>query len=542
MQSVKILDCTLRDGGFVVNMDFGKDVISGIINKLYKANIDIIECGFLKDITYQDGITLFRHVEQIASFLPKEKRNDISFVALLDYGRYSLSNLSPYDGSSINGIRICFVKEDNIEDVLKFARMVGDKGYQVYLQPTAILSYTDMELLRLVEKVNILDPYAFSIVDTFGSMYEEDLLHIYTITNKNLLKTINLGFHSHNNLQLSFALCQKFIQLSFGNRNIFVDTSVHGLGRGAGNSCTELVSNYLNEKYNRNYGFDSILDIEDIYMPSIVRRGTWGYSVPFMLAGKLNTHVNNISYLLDKHNIDTIDLLNIISVIDPIQRKKYNYDYLENLYVEYFNNDIDDEALIQYFTTVFNNKNILLVAPGASLEREKDIIDIFIVENKPVVININVINPYFEFDYIFFSSNRRFKKAQREKKIFNAVSKIITSNIKTNNNNIDNTFIINYDRLIKKGWIYFDNSLILLLRFLDLYTPKEIAIAGFDGFSLEHNYILNMDFSEPIKEEAKNEILNRELGEMLLDYKKTRRQTTSIRFITKNIFSRFFDP
>lgn len=79
----------------------------------------------------------------------------------------------------------------------------------------------------------------------------------------------------------------------------------------------------------------------------------------------------------------------------------------------------------------------------------------------------------------------------------------------------------------------------MLLRFLDHYAPKEIAIAGFDGFSSEHNYILNIDFSDPIKEDEENDIQNRELGEMLLDYKENRKHITPIRFITKSIFSKF---
>jgi 4-hydroxy 2-oxovalerate aldolase len=537
MKNIKVLDCTLRDGGFVIDMNFGHHVIIGIIEKLHQANIDFIECGFLKDVEYKDGITLFQRVEQISQFLPENRKKNISFVALLDYGRYSLENLIPYNGLSIDGIRICFVKEDDIKAVMEYANKIIEKGYKVYLQPTAILSYTDTELLHLLEEVEKIKPYAFSIVDTFGSMYEDDLLHIYTIVDKNLSKEVNLGFHSHNNLQLSFALCQKFIQIS-RNRNIFVDSSICGLGRGAGNTCTELIINYLNERFEFNYDFNIILDIIDIYMPNIMRKGKWGYSIPFMIAGKLNSHVNNISYLLDKHNINSNDLLQIISKIDSKKRRKYDYNNLWQLYIEYFNNSVDDEKNIIHFKQIFSARKILLIAPGRTIETQKGNITAYIAENNPVIIDINTINPYFNANFVFFSSNRRFQKAQMESKTFGKTSKIITSNIKTAL--MEDTYIINYDRLIKSGWKNFDSSIILLLRFLDIYTASEIAIAGVDGFISKYNYIANMDDFEPIIENEKYNLMNQEIDEMLIDFLYNRKQTTSIKFITDSIFSNIF--
>jgi 4-hydroxy 2-oxovalerate aldolase len=534
MKNIKILDCTLRDGGFVIDMNFGHHIISGIIEKLHQANVDVIECGFLKNVEYKDGVTLFQRVEQISSFLPENRKKNISFVALLDYGRYSLENLIPYDGSSIDGIRVCFVKEDDIKAVMEYVNKIIEKGYQVYLQPTAILGYTDIELLNLLEKVDKVNPYAFSIVDTFGSMYEEDLLHIYTIVDKNLSKKIALGFHSHNNLQLSFALCQKFIEIA-QFRHIFVDSSICGLGRGAGNTCTELIVNYINERYGVRYNFDLILDIIDIYMPSIMRKGKWGYSIPFMIAGKLNSHVNNISYLLDKHNINSNDLLQIISKIDSIKRKKYNYNQLEQLYVEHFSNPIDDEEIISYFQNILCGRKVLLIAPGRTVETQMDIINTYIIENDPVIIDINIINPYFKPAFVFFSSDRRFQKEQMESNVFTKTSKIVTSNIKVFST--ENIYVINYNRLIKPGWKNFDSSIILLLRLLDIYTIREIAIAGVDGFVSKYKYITDIDDFEPIIENKLYDLLNNEISEMLIDFLNTRKQITPIKFITDSIFS-----
>lgn len=111
MSHVKVLDCTLRDGGYIVNMDFGERTIKGIIGKLCEANIDIIECGFLKDIDYRPGITTYNKIEEINMYLP-EKKLKTSFVVMVDYGRYSIEKLTRYNGEGgVDAIRDCFLKK-----------------------------------------------------------------------------------------------------------------------------------------------------------------------------------------------------------------------------------------------------------------------------------------------------------------------------------------------------------------------------------------------------------------------------------------------
>lgn len=335
--SIKLLDCTLRDGAYLIDSKFGDEVIKGIIEKLYKAKIDVIECGFLKDEPHEEGTTIFNCVDEIIPYLPKErfdKEDNTSFVVLADYSRYKAKNLKPYDGKSIDGIRECFFKHE-MEGAFKVASIMKKNGYKVYIQPVDILGYTEEELLKLVEKANELSPYAFSIVDTFGSMFKDDLIRVFSFINKRLSKNIKMGFHSHNNMQLSFALCQEFVELSEGNRECVIDSTICGMGRGAGNANTELVANYLNNKFEYNYNLDEILELTDIYMPQIRNMCTWGYSIPYFIAGLHNSHVHNISYLLDKKNIKSKDINKIIKKVEPKIRKKYDYDNLEKLYMEY---------------------------------------------------------------------------------------------------------------------------------------------------------------------------------------------------------------
>ena len=152
MKRVNILDCTLRDGAYLIDSQFGNTAIKGIIEGLTESGIDVIECGILKDEPHREGTTIFNNAAQLRSFLPTDKRHS-SYVCLADYSRYHIDNLEPYDGTSIDGVRACFFKNERFE-VIDFCKAIVNKGYKLYVQPVDILGYTDAELLDLIEKIN----------------------------------------------------------------------------------------------------------------------------------------------------------------------------------------------------------------------------------------------------------------------------------------------------------------------------------------------------------------------------------------------------
>jgi 4-hydroxy 2-oxovalerate aldolase len=195
-------------------------------------------------------------------------------------------------------------------------------------------------------------------------MYVDDLMRLYSIINHNLDNDIVLGFHSHNNLQLSFALAQKFTEISFGQRNVIIDTTVCWMSRGEGNRNTELVVDYINRKLGYDYDINELLDLIDVYMCKIIAEHKWGYSIHNFIAGMYSPHVHNVNYLLDRHNISSKDMRLIIESIEENTRKRYNFDNLEHLYTDYFSKTADDEKFILKLKELLENKQVLLVAPG----------------------------------------------------------------------------------------------------------------------------------------------------------------------------------
>ena len=204
MRNEKLLDCTLRDGGYINDWEFGTHTIRDILKKLVEANVDYVEVGFLRDCEYSSDKTLFNCCADIANVLPEDRGNTL-FSAMALHNRYDINKLEPYDGKTIDVIRVTFHDYD-IEEGLEYIRKVKDKGYKVFCNPINIMGYSDSKLIELLNRVNEIKPYGFSIVDTFGSMLKSDLQRIYLLVEHILDKSIVIGLHLHENLGLSYSL------------------------------------------------------------------------------------------------------------------------------------------------------------------------------------------------------------------------------------------------------------------------------------------------------------------------------------------------
>lgn len=538
MNHAMILDCTLRDGAYLIEKKFGDNNIHGIIDGLMKARVDCIEIGFFQNEGFGDGKTVFLNSADAKKFVPRNK-NGVLFTVLADCSRYSMDNLDECDGTSVDAIRECFFKKEKFE-AIENCKKIKNKGYKCFVQPVDILGYSDIELIELLNLVNEIEPYCFSIVDTFGSMYQEDLHRVFEIINHNLISTCKIGFHSHNNMQLSNALSQEFIRMTYGKREIVVDGTISGMGRGAGNTPTELIAQYMVSQYNYNYDMDALLDIIDDYMDNIRSKCSWGYTTPYFVAGCYSAHVNNISYLTKKNSIRYKDIRYILNKIGQIPRKRYDYDLLEKTYLEYLESDVDDYEAMEKLKSELKNRNILILVPGKSVMEEQKKIAQYMEVNHPIVIGVNFVHEKLQSDYIYMSNARRYNYWKKNK-LYICKKKIIVSNLKQSSD--DNfEYIISFNKLVKCGWNHIDNSTLMLLRLIDMIDIKSVAIAGFDGYSFSGDGIQNYATPELELSNVRENpgVLNKEIESMLEDYRKTRKGNAPIVFITDSRFMKVF--
>jgi 4-hydroxy 2-oxovalerate aldolase len=137
MGTVSLLDCTLRDGGYINNWKFGFLAIKSIITYLIESQIDYIEIGFLRNCIYDRNSTLFNNVEEIRAVLPKYRANT-KYTAMALHNQYDLKKLGPNDGTTMAAIRVTFHDYD-VDEGLEFCKAVIKKGYQCFCNPIHIM-------------------------------------------------------------------------------------------------------------------------------------------------------------------------------------------------------------------------------------------------------------------------------------------------------------------------------------------------------------------------------------------------------------------
>lgn len=497
MKRNKLLDCTLRDGGYINDWNFGFHTIRDIIRELVNSQVDYVEVGFLRNCKYDREKALFNNCAEIAPVLP-EKRGNTMFTAMALHNKYDIAKLEPYDGKTIDAIRVTFHDYD-IDEGLKFIQKAKEKGYKVFCNPINIMGYSDEMILKLLKKVNEIQPYAFSIVDTFGSMMKSDLQRIYSLVEHNLDETIIIGLHLHENLALSYSLAQEFIAMKASERQSVIDASMLGMGRVPGNLCLELIMDYMNKSQGGTYDVNPVLDGIDDHIAQLKQIEPWGYNTAYALSAKYNLHRNYAEFLLGKGRLRAKQINQILASIEENKKTAYDEAYIENLYEGFQNHEVDDSELLCRLTDKWRGKKILILAPGASIAEHKDVIDQFIESNKPVILSANFIPELYRQDYVFCSNAMRYS-AMEDKCDLDAL--LVTSNLAdvcgTEN-------ILNYADLCLDDKGKCDNCVIMLMKLLLKVGMSQVYVAGFDGYQPEKcNYIASYMANQHTKGQEEN--------------------------------------
>ncbi len=365
------------------------------------------------------------------------------------------------------------------EEAKRTAVALKRKGYQMFVQPVGTTSYSDEELLGLIRDVNALQPYAFYLVDTLGILYRHDLLRLFYLIDHNLDWHIKVGFHSHNNLQLSFANAQELLRLHT-KRELIIDTSVYGMGRGVGNLATELLAEYINANIEQRYQITPLLTIADQYLLSIYSEQRWGYALPYFLSAAAQCHPNYAMYLAKKETLTIAAISKVLSLLPADKKDLYHPELIDQLYSDLQNCEIDDREAMKELSTVIHAKRILVMAPGATLQIYEQQVQEFIEKEKPLVVSINFIPKQFKSDVLFISNRKRLDILQREIALHPYV--IATSNLM---DTLDNDVkYVNYSSCLGEG-ASADNAGAMLIRILSKIGVDSLALAGFDGFDVD---------------------------------------------------------
>lgn len=496
MSEIDLLDCTLRDGGYLNDWRFGHDNIVNIFERLVSAGVDIIEIGFLNENQeYDPDRTVFPNTDAVNRMYQGIDKGNSMIVGMIDYGTCGIDRLLPSEQSYIDGIRVIFKKEKKNE-ALSFCKQIKEKGYKVFAQAVSITSYDDQEFGELIRKINQLEPYAFSLVDTYGLLHKNQLMHYFCYANSYMKSSIGLGYHSHNNFQLAYANCIEIMELHSLTRRIIIDGTLYGMGKSAGNAPIELLATYMNENLGKKYHCSQILEAIDVTMLQLYKQIPWGYSFKFFLAASKDCHPNYVTYLMDKKKLSIKSINEILDLLDKSKKLLYDREYIEQLYVEYQKKECDDSVDRERFFRWVKGKKVLLIAPGNHIVDQQNRVEDYLQEN-PVKISINFVPTNINVDAVFMSNAKRYvtlstRLLQEGRKLVT----LSTSNVTKASGRFD--YVFNYSALLDEDAMIVDNPMIMMLKLLKQADIVEVALAGFDGYVQADtpNYVNpNMDHS-----------------------------------------------
>jgi hypothetical protein len=442
---------------------------------------------------------------------------------MVEFGKYDLTTLPNITkDSKVKGIRFSFRKSD-YKIAIKQVEVLKEKGYKIFIQPITTESYSNEELEDIIQIVNSLNPYAFYIVDTAGSMYNDNFEILKNKIEKTLNKDIKLGFHSHNNLQLSYAIAIDFIN-SADNRDIIIDSSVYGMGRGAGNLNTELLADFLNKKYSKSYEIENILELIDSYFYALYKANQWGYSLAHFLSASYSVHPNYASYLLDTKRLSINEIKTILEQIPNKNVYEYNKTLIENLYFMY---NSSKQKLIK--EPKFDmNKKILLLGSGQNIKSKID--ELKEKRDEYLIISLNHKPDFITPDFYFFNSQKRYDEFFENIEKYSIIS---SSNLEVNTN-----YTLDYKELSTiNDSFQNDISAIMMINYFKNKGLQNIYLAGVDGFKLD---LENYAYSEEDKLVDENSI--NELNSSIAKAIEILSKDIKIEFITESIFKSHSKP
>ncbi|MCP3932981.1 MAG: DUF115 domain-containing protein [Bacteroidetes bacterium] len=499
VKNLEVLDCTIRDGGYINEWDFSESMVSEVVHRLSMAGVSFIEVGFREHMQTHKSIWRSCPDKLIESLKDNLGRAKISIM--VDFGKADEKDFIVADNSPIDLIRIA-VHRNKIKSALELIEKLKDLGYLTSLQLMGYSQYSNADKDTLIDQLSVSNTDYVYVADSYGSLFPHQVANL--ISPLTAINRFKIGFHPHNNLGLAFANTLEAIR----NGAIIVDSTLYGMGRGAGNLQTETLLAFLQEYDSEKYNVIHALLLIDLYMLQLKKRYEWGYQLPYMLSGICQCHPTYPKELIATRRYTIDDVWKILSALkhrNPVGfDKKILEDILcqggfmhslriegsEKKYSTSPNRKIKFESPPDYLDC-YPNKPFLVLANGPSLKKNQKEISKFIQLYQPIILGANYLQDLFVPHYHAFVSRKRFLQYAQT---VNNKSKLLLSC------EFESSFIKRYTEK-KYERIFFNdtnetpldihNGLIsnncssvsmLLIAVAYVMGAKSIYVAGLDGF------------------------------------------------------------
>jgi 4-hydroxy 2-oxovalerate aldolase len=516
----EVLDCTIRDGGYLNNWNFDIRMVKDFYRNISKTGVDIIELGFRNRPQGRDMGLWYSVSDDLVNEVMKGS-SGVPVALMLDYGTEDIDSIKSADKSPVSMYRITCHK-NKVIGAIELCDELKSRGYVVSIQLMGIGGYKQDELdsvEKLLKKAS-LDYVYFA--DSYGSLLPKDIgkyIKSFQPTGK------KIGFHAHNSLQLAFANTLEAINSGVD----IVDATVFGMGRGAGNLALETIIAYLEKTLgHKKYNVMPVLDLIDRYFSGLRDKLRWGYDLPNMLSGIMEVHPNYAKALVDYHEYNIDDMVKVLEIVKGINPIGFDKGIVEKVISSGFvgsvkgaqntQHDVAELSLLKEKSPVkYENRHLgsdfLILANGPSLKEHKSEIDEFIKKYDPIIMGANYLGGLFKPHYHAFSNKKRFS---------NYIEQVDLSCRLLISSSFDESFIREYTareyeqithlNTISENFGIIDGVMtsncrtvsILLIAVAIIMGAKRIFIAGMDGYKNKENFLSNSVHFYSENDEAEN--------------------------------------
>ncbi len=283
-EEIKVLDCTIRDGGLINNHYFTDEFVRAVYKALSEAGIDYMEMGYRSSTKYAPpsdfGDWKYCDDDKIRKIIDGIESN-VKLSIMVDAHRIAEQQFSPVDESPVDMIRVATYVKD-IDKAIAMVNQVHDLGYETTVNVMAISKENEFDLIEALDQLAKTPAGTVYVVDSYGYFFCEQIQYIVKLFQEHLPEK-RIGMHCHNNQQLAFANTIEGIRFDCN----LVDGSLFGIGRGAGNCPLELLMSFLK---NPKFCIEPVLKVIQDYMIPMREEIEWGYMIPYIITGSLNRH------------------------------------------------------------------------------------------------------------------------------------------------------------------------------------------------------------------------------------------------------------
>lgn len=423
LPNYQILDCTIRDGGYLNDWYFDKQLVREVYRALSKSGVDFIEIGFRGTEKYFDkdsyGLWRFSEEEVIREVTANIKGAKLALMA--DFGKVGLDDFCNADESAVGMVRVAAHK-DKAGDAIALLEKIREKGYLVSLNAMGYANYSEAERKELIKAVRQSELDYVYVADSYASMFPDQIRSTFEPLLE--ISHIKVGFHPHNNLQMAFANSLEAINCGVH----IIDSTIYGMGRAAGNLPTEILISYMEKKNPDKYNSVPVLNIIDRYFVGLKEQDKWGYQLPYMLSSMFQCHPNYAKTLVDYKEYTIEDIWKALEYINAQEPVGFSKALLDNLisegvigHIEKTNDKSSSKVIFRGakcgvlsehpkvpYINRHKGRDFLIMANGPSLKKYNSQINKFITKYDPIILGANFMGGLFKPHYHAFNNKRRF--------------------------------------------------------------------------------------------------------------------------------------